>query len=215
MVRVLIAADIAFYRDGLQHLLRERADTEVVGAVAVRHDIVPLLEECRPDVVLFDVDAPLARHWVDHVRALVAPPKLVALAVTNTPEGILRWAEAGISAYVTRDATIDELHHVVHGAARDEAYCSPQIAACLLRRLNSLAAQSASAVCPIEALTAREQQILQLLSQGLSNKAIARQLNISTATAKNHVHNILEKMHLKRRAEVAKLQLPEPLTGSV
>jgi two-component system, NarL family, nitrate/nitrite response regulator NarL len=203
MVRTLIAIDVPFYRDGLAHLLTGGDHAEVVAALSLQDDIARDVQEKQPDVVLLDITAPAAMRQLQRLRALPAPPRIVALLVGQTPDDVLVWAEAGITAYVTRDATLEELVRVLQGAARDEAYCSPQIAAMLMRRLSALSRRQPACGARAESLTGREQEILALLAKGLSNKAIGRALGISSATAKNHVHNILDKMQLRRRAEAA------------
>jgi DNA-binding NarL/FixJ family response regulator len=203
MVRTLIAIDVPFYRDGLAQLLTHGAHAEVVGTLSGGDDIAAHVTEKRPDVVLLDITAPGALRQLERLRGLRPPPRIVALSVGHDADDVLSWAEAGINAYVTREASLDELVKVLHGAARDEAYCSPQIAAHLMRRLNALARKAPTPDSRMGNLTAREQQILALLAKGLSNKAIGRALGISDATAKNHVHNILDKMQLRRRSEAA------------
>jgi two-component system, NarL family, nitrate/nitrite response regulator NarL len=203
MVRTMIAIDVPFYRDGLAQLLTGGEHAEVVSVLSLRDDIVRDVQEKRPDVVLLDITAPAAMRQLQRLRALPSPPRIVALLVGQTPDDVLVWAEAGITAYVTREATLEELVRVLQGAARDEAYCSPQIAAVLMRRLSTLARRQPPGDARTHSLTVREQEIFALLAKGLSNKAIGRALGISSATAKNHVHNILDKMQLHRRAEAA------------
>ena len=111
-------------------------------------------------------------------------------------------AEAGASGYVPRDGTVDDLETVVESVARGEIECSPRIAASLLRRVGALAAELRGP-SPNSSLTAREQEVAELLDQGLTNKEIAQQLSIAVPTVKNHVHRILDKLHVHRRTEAA------------
>src|SRR5262249_39236172 len=117
--------------------------------------------------------------------------------------------EAGISAYLTRDSSAEKLVEVVHQSLRGEFACPPRITGLLFRRLASLSAAAHPHFSPgydadsPPPLTLRERQIVPLIEQGLSNKEIARSLNIEAATIKNHVHNILRKMNLRRRGEIA------------
>jgi len=106
---------------------------------------------------------------------------------------------------VPREASVEELIRVIRGAVRDELYCSPRVAATLAQRLALLASSPGCAKPSVEALSAREQEVLALIAEGLSNKAIAARLQIAAATAKNHVHNILDKLQLRTRVQVASL----------
>jgi DNA-binding NarL/FixJ family response regulator len=127
--------------------------------------------------------------------------KVVAFGVDDNEQDIITCAEIGVAGYVCREASTDELVEHVRSAIRDEVICSPRIAASLFRRLASLAGRTASD----DGLTIREGQVLSLIRAGLANKQIAAELSIAEATVKNHVHNLLEKLHVKRRAQAARL----------
>ena len=104
------------------------------------------------------------------------------------------------------DASLEDLTVAVESAARGELFCSPRVAFTLLRRVGAMAIQIKSAegeAGPLSELTLREQEILQLVDRGMSNKEIARHLGIGLATAKNHVHHILEKLHVHRRIDAS------------
>ena len=126
--------------------------------------------------------------------------KIVALAVPELEPELMQWVEAGIAGYVTEDAELDDLVEAIRSAARGEAACSPKMTAALIRRIAVLSSQRKK-TRPVDALTSREREVMALLEQGLSNKEIARRLSIQLSTAKNHVHNILEKLGATRRAE--------------
>ena len=138
----------------------------------------------------------------------------MALAIQETPDAVLRWAELGAAAYVSRSATFDKLLDVLVGVARGEFACPPRMAAHIVRHVAELASASRRQESATADLSPREHQVLSLLARGLPNKAIARTLEISTATAKNHVHNILEKLRLQRRSEVASLVRQEADRGT-
>jgi two-component system nitrate/nitrite response regulator NarL len=115
---------------------------------------------------------------------------------------VIAVAEAGASAYVTPDGSMEDLACVVESVERGEVLCSPGMAAGLFRRVATLARDRQ--LDPIdEKLTARELDVLRLVEAGLSNKEIATALSIELPTVKNHVHRILEKLHVNRRSEAA------------
>lgn len=201
MIRALIVLDVTFYREGLEELL-SRSGHAVVTAVSGAADAEKALIETSPDVVLLDISAPDARETLLRLRARAQSVKVVALATNENPQSVLEWIEAGVAGYVPRTASSGELIHILRDVARDELHCSPQITSLLVRRLASLAAAQRRPQS-VNVLTAREREVLDLLANGLPNKVIAARLGIASATAKNHVHNILEKLGIRGRIEAA------------
>jgi DNA-binding NarL/FixJ family response regulator len=126
----------------------------------------------------------------------------VALGISNVESEVLAYVEAGIAGYVPRDGSLEDLAAVVDSVARDESVVTPRVAASLMRRVKALASDRAPSARNAT-LTAREGEIAYLIEQGKSNKEIAVLLNIEVATVKNHVHNILEKLHINRRGQVS------------
>jgi len=205
MVRTLIVIDVPFYRQGLQELLAKSGEVVVVGAASDAEDAERIVRFELPDVVLLDVGTVESVEVLRRIRRIEPTPRIVALAISETPESIMEWAESGIAGYVPRDASLAHLIRVLKGVVRDELYCSPRIAATMIRRLAALAASSRRSGDPVGDLSTREHEVFLLIARGLSNKAIASHLGIANATAKNHVHNILDKLSLRRRVEATLL----------
>ena len=137
------------------------------------------------------------------IRQATAGAGLVALAAPEDDGSVIACAEAGVAAFVARDATLDELVAATRAVARGELPAhSPRIAAALLRRVADGARPPEHAV--LAPLTSRERQIVALIDEGLSNKEIAARLCIELSTVKNHVHNLLEKLGARGRAEAAR-----------
>jgi DNA-binding NarL/FixJ family response regulator len=202
VIRALVASDIRLYREGLAEGLRSSGRVELVGTAADAAASIAAASDLGPDVVLLDL---AMTGWEGTVRELVAAGdeiRVVVLGVREVDDEVLACAEAGVSGYVTREASLDELVDVVESVARGESLCSPRISALLLRRLTEL---SGSRRQPdlADRLTPRETQIVELIDEGLSNKQIAGRLSIELATVKNHVHSILEKLQVERRGEAA------------
>jgi two-component system nitrate/nitrite response regulator NarL len=202
MIRALVASDVRLYREGLADGLRRSGRVEVVGTAADGDATVGGARELGPDIVLVDL---AMTGWEQAVRAVVAEGEdawVVVLGVREVEDEVVACAEAGVSGYVTREASLDELVDVVESVARGESLCSPRISGLLLRRVTEVAALQRRPV-PADRLTPREAQIVGLIDEGLSNKQIAVRLSIELATVKNHVHSILEKLQVERRAEAA------------
>jgi two-component system, NarL family, nitrate/nitrite response regulator NarL len=198
-MRVAIISNIRLYREGLADLLAQRG-FEVVATAADGMAAVDCVRRTLPEVVVLDMamldSAATVRALVDVSPAV----RVLAVAVPETERHVLACVEAGVVGYVPRDGSLDDLTDALRRVLRGEVACSPKIAASLLRRVAELAARPRA---PIERLTAREVEILQLIDRGLSNKEIARRLCIELSTVKNHVHNILRKLHVRRRIDAA------------
>jgi DNA-binding NarL/FixJ family response regulator len=198
--QVFVVAGIRLYREGLSRCLALEYD--VIGTAPHGGEAVRQMAERRPDVALVDMAMPESALTVRAIVELDRAPKVVALGVPETEPDVLACAEAGISGYVAREASLRDLVCAIESVARGEALCSPRIAASLFRRVAILSgAQLAGQRRAV--LTTREHEIIDLIDQGLSNKEIASRLSIEVATVKNHVHNILEKLHVHSRSEAA------------
>ncbi len=198
MTRVLIAADIRLYREGLAQILSGHDNIGVVGATASAQETLAAVPGTHPDVVLLDMAMPESLTVVRVLADAEPAVKVVALAVAESEQDVIACAEAGVAGYVLREGSLGDLLATVESVSRGEAICSPRMTATLLRRLALLAGGR-----PQTPLTARELEIVRLVDQGLSNKDIARRLCIEVATVKNHVHNVLEKLQVHRRGEAA------------
>lgn len=201
-VRVFVLAAVRMYREGLADVLARSGAFDIVGSSAHAQDALAAVTRLRPDVAVLDVAGPGGLEVVRGLRLEAPETRIVVLAVTEIERDIVAWAEAGISGYVTRDGTLDDLVDAVTAAARGEARCAPRISAALLERVHALAAGRAASA-GVTSLTAREREIAELLESGLSNKEIAARLHIELPTVKNHVHNILGKLDVTRRADAA------------
>lgn len=205
-MRVVIAAPVRLYRDGLAEAFERDPRFEVTGSAATSDETLDVLDAEYPDVVLVDADLPGAGGLIRQVAQRRSNTKVVVLGVTEVKEEILPLVEAGIAGYVTREGSLGDLFASIECAARGETIASPRMVAGIMERLVALTRERRSIQEP-GALTSREREVAGLIDQGLSNRDIARRLDIELPTVKNHVHNILEKLHVHRRGEaVARLR---------
>lgn len=198
---MFVFASVRFYREGIAGVL-ERAGMNVVGLAAEWPDALDDVVAGRPDVVVLDVAGPRGLEIVRELRLSLPETRIVVLAIVEVERDVIAWAEAGISGYVTRDGSLDDIVRSVESAARREAHCAPNISGALLERLHVLASVRPSSPA-VASLTTREREIASLLEAGLSNKQIALQLHIELPTVKNHVHSILGKLGVARRTDAA------------
>lgn len=197
-LRVLLVAEVRLFREGLARALAAQAEFRQVETAAA-DEALTILPTRPPSLVL--ADSAIARNTDLVARAAAVGVPVVAIAVAEEDEAeVLACAEAGVAGFVARDATLDDLIAALHVALRGDVRCSPRVAALITRRFSILAKSR-----PPEhlSLTRRESEIVDLLDAGLSNKEIASRLMIETGTVKNHVHNLLEKLHVRSRGQAA------------
>jgi len=199
--RVFVVSDVRLCREGLALSLAGHESIRMVGSASAA-DAPQLVTLAQPDVVLLGAELDPALDLPRRLRERSPALKTIAIAASDAEQDLLAWAEAGASAYAGPDCSAEDLVHIVHQVLRGELICPPRLTALLFGRIATLSAGLAREPTGA-ALTQREREIVPLLEDGLSNKEIARRLRIGSATVKNHVHNILEKLHARRRSEAA------------
>src|SRR5256886_16217707 len=208
MIRALIAGRTRVHREALAVALSQDRGVRVLGTASHRDEILTRVAEAPLDIVLVDFGMPEAASIVAEIRRRAPSVKVVAITLGETETEVIQLAEVGVAGYGLPDGSLDDLIIAVESAVRGELYCPPRVAFTLLRRLSALAAglrdeKEEATQSPLGALTGREREILQLVDDGMTNKAIARGLVLEVATVKNHVHNILKKLHVHRRIDAS------------
>lgn len=199
-IDVVVASGVRFYAEGMARILHSDKRVSVVLAVPDVEALVSTLSAADPDVVLLDLATMDDVAALREVIGAAAPIPFVALAVRERDTDVIDWVEAGVAGVVTRSASLADLSNAIFVAARGGCACSPAVPAVLMRRV-AAAARERPDTAPMPDLTAREREIMDLLSLGLSNKEIAARLFLGLSTVKNHVHHVLRKLEVTSRAE--------------
>ena len=175
------------------------------------HDLEQLTADTRdisPNILIAETCRPLDKclDCLRRFRCVVPRCKVIMLGVPNQDETILACIEVGgISGYVVEEGSFNDLIRAVRAISAGESICSPRLANLAFTRISTLANRNYdSRISEISCLTRREQDIMEAIERGLSNKEIAGELKIEVSTVKNHVHNILEKLHLQNRRSAAR-----------
>jgi two-component system nitrate/nitrite response regulator NarL len=205
--RVYLISDVRLHREGLISMLAQTHQLELVGAGS-SGDFQDRIVASRPEVLLLDIGTCEGLTIPRRARQVLPALRVVAFAVAEIEENVLACAEAGVSSYVAQDGSVEELVTAVLCALRGELVCSPRIAALLFSRMATLS-NGRVAKTPDAFLTRREREIAALVACHLPNKEIARRLRLGPTTVKNHVHNILQKLNVHRRGDIARLRLDE------
>ncbi len=221
-IRVVMCDDHLLFRQGLKSLLQGRG-FQVVGEASSGAPALELVREHRPDVVLMDLAMP-GVGGLEATRLLKAEyPEVpvVVLTASEEEDDLFDAVKAGAQGYLLKNLDADEFTLLLAGAARGEAAITPQLACKILAefaRIRGGGEARASTVDEMpamppdaDALTFREQEVLELLVEGAPNKEIANRLTISENTVKYHLRNILEKLHLHNRAQVVAYALSHGL----
>ncbi len=190
------------YRDWLARSLETHDAIDEARTAADAQEAGRCLRQHRVDVVVIDATVPNLPDAIGMVHQNAPDTHIVVFGVSDVDSEVLGIAELGIGGYVTRQATVGALVEAIQGAQRGELLCPPRIAGRLLDRVAELASERRAEADELP-LTPREFEIAELIEHGLSNKEIARRTSIEVATVKNHVHNILEKLNVRRRGEAA------------
>jgi DNA-binding NarL/FixJ family response regulator len=216
-IRTMIVDDHALFRRGLEMVLEEEPDIELVGQAGDGAEAVKIAAEALPDIVLMDIRMPRS-SGIEACRAMkeAAPStKIVILTISDEQEDLFEAIRAGASGYLLKDIPLDEVADTVRAVHGGQSLINPSMAAKLLTEFAALARRDdeerAPQELPAPRLTDREMQVLKLVARGMNNRDIAKELFISENTVKNHVRNILEKLQIHSRMEAVMVAVREKL----
>jgi len=199
-VRIIVFSHVRLFSEALTGFIEADSDIAHVEACFVADALAQKIRTTLPDIVLFDITN---RRAFDEARAIFETcpgTRIFALALPDVAERVIACADAGFVGYFPREAPLQELMPALRKAARNECEMSPQITACLMREIRRRRKNRVSDDDD-KPLTKRECDVMALVACGHCNKDIARNLNLSVATVKNHMHNIFVKLQVKSRAE--------------
>ena len=210
MIRVLIADDHALLRRGLRHLIESIPDLEVIGEVGTGDEVLPVVMETSPHILLLDVSMPGAGFLATMENLRARAPLVRTLVVSSHAEPVYarRALRAGAAGYVSKSSAERELIAAIRIAARGGRYVSPALAEELAADLAADAGTN-----PHERLSAREYEVMLLLASGRSVTAIAEQLHLSVKTVSTHRTRLLAKMKMSSTAELVRYALGHGLMG--
>jgi two-component system, NarL family, nitrate/nitrite response regulator NarL len=198
----LVVSEVRFLRESLANILTHAAGIYVCRESGTLAQALAIAQAQRPEIVLLDVAFPGGVQAAKSLSAALPEVSIVALAIAETEENVLAWAEAGIAGFVPNTASVDDLVLLIGQIRRGEQTCPAHIVGSLLRHIGAPERPAKPPPPTVAPLTRRELEISRLIATGLSNKAIARRLGISLGTTKSHVHNLLGKLNFQRRADV-------------
>lgn len=238
-IRVLLVDDHVLVRKGIAGLLATQDDIQVVGEAGDGFEALAKAEELMPDVILMDISMPRCDGLsaIDLIKKEMPYVKIVMLTYSDEDESLFEAIKRGAQGYLLKDLQPEVLINSIRGAVHGEAPISGSMAAKLLRELSPRGMLPVAPHAPklvesgkvvqwgdsalrweetgrdrrADILTRREKEVLQLVSEGLSNREIAERLQIAENTVKNHLRNILEKLHMQNRAQAVAFAIRQGL----
>lgn len=203
VIRIAIVDDHPLFREGVARSLAEIGGFSVVGEGASAEDAERLVEARQPDIVLLDISMPgggLAA--VANILAANPQQKIVMLTVSETNADVTQALNAGVRGYVLKGVGSKTLAEILRDVAAGQSYVSPTLSA---RLLSDLLQPGNGKADPLRHLTGREDEILRLVAEGLSNKEVAGRLELQEKTVKHHMTRVLAKLNVRNRTEAALL----------
>lgn len=223
-IRLLLIEDNRLVRDGISAIIRRQSDMKIV-ATSGDSGTIRTAEKFRPHVVLVDLDL-RSQGCLDTVgllREVVPEAKVIVMDLDPAQSRIVEYVRAGVAGFLLQDATLDDSLRTIRSVAGGEKVLPARLTRTLFSQIVELPPvpggekkrfRGSPELRPTVRLTSREQEIIELIAEGLSNKDIARRLNVATYTVKSHVHNILEKLSLHTRLQLANYAHAHGITGT-
>jgi two-component system, NarL family, response regulator NreC len=207
-IKILLADDHTILRQGLKLILSSQPDLEVIGEASNGNEAVELANKLRPDIVLLDVAMPELNGIEATRRMMEANSRLRILVLSMHKEAVYvrEILKAGARGYILKDVIDTELLNAVRSVARGDGYISPAVSGALLndyrQNIND----------PVDLLTKREREVLQLIAEGKTNKEVATKLNLSVYTVDSHRGKIMEKLNLHSTGELVRFAIKHGLS---
>ena len=206
-INLLIIEDNRLLRDGLKAMLRDLTDFIVETAAGNGENVLKTIIMQQPNILLVDVGLP--EHdifeFLMSIKAKYPELKIIMMGLVPVQEEVLQYIEAGVSGFILKDATIEDFIKTIRLVADGEKVLPTNMTKSLFSLIveHAIKQYGASKLIKSVRLTMREREVVTLIANGLTNKEIADKMNLSIYTIKSHVHNILEKMALNTRVQIA------------
>lgn len=207
VTKILLADDHTIVRQGLKLIISSHADLQVIGEAANGREVLELAEKLKPDVILMDVAMP-ELNGIEATRRLheVSPrTKVLVLSMHKEAVYVREILKAGARGYILKDAIDTELISAIQSVARGDGYISPAISGTLLSDYRQ------NITNPLDLLSSREREVLQLIAEGKTNKEVATRLNLSVYTVDSHRGKIMEKLNLHSTGELVRFAMKQGL----
>jgi DNA-binding NarL/FixJ family response regulator len=207
-IQLLIIEDNRLLRDGIVSMLKKQADMHVVATAGNGENILKMIGQFNPNIVLLDLGLrnQSSLRIVKSVKQHYPEVKSIVTDLIPIQSDVLQFVEAGVSGFLLKDATINDFMKTIRSVFQGEQILPAHLTGSLFSQIveNALNGSQPSMIIESVRMTKREKQVIELIADGSTNKEIAQELHLSPFTVKSHVHNILEKLTLHTRIQIAK-----------
>lgn len=207
-LRLLLIEDNRLLREGLTVMLRKQKDMNVVETVGNGENILTIMRKFKPELLLLDLGlrSRSSLNLVKLVKKNFSEIKIIVMDLIPLQADVLEFVQAGVSGFILKDATVNDFLKTIRSVAKGLQVLPSNLTGSLFSQIVEHAVTGSKAYEIIDSvrMTKREKQVIELISEGHTNKEIAQKLHLSTYTVKSHVHNILEKLALSTRVQIAK-----------
>jgi len=207
-IRLLLIEDNRLLREGLAAMLKKQKDMNVVETVGNGENILAIMRKYKPEVILLDLGL-RSRNSLNLVKLAkknFPTSKVIIMDLIPVQSDVFKFVQAGVSGFILKDATVADFLKTIRSVSKGLQVLPNNLTGSLFSQIVEHAINEASPSDVIDSvrMTKREKQVIELISEGHTNKEIAQKLHLSTYTVKSHVHNILEKLALSTRVQIAK-----------
>ncbi|MFH0736260.1 MAG: response regulator transcription factor [bacterium] len=206
-ISIFLIEDNRLLREGICAMLKKQSDMHVVNTVGNGENILLLLEKLKPNIVLLDLGlrSQNSMQVVKLVKKHFSVTKIIVMDLIPLQEDVLEFVQAGVEGFILKDANITDFYSTIRSVFKGEQVLPPDLTASLFSQIIAHAIHQIKPSVIIDSvrMTKREKQVIELIADGFTNKEIAQKLHLSPYTVKSHVHNVLEKLSLQTRVQIA------------
>ncbi len=205
-IKILLIEDNRLLRDGINSIIKPQEDMVVIAASGNARNTIAKVKLLDPNVVLLDLGlrSQNSLHVVKVVKKILPIAKIIVMDLAPVQEDILQFVKAGANGFILKDASLKDFLTTIRSVAEGATILPPILVDSLFSQIvNYAVRESKTKTKDAVKMTKREREVIELLSEGMSNKEIAHNMHVSTYTVKSHIHNIMEKLALHTRLEIA------------
>jgi DNA-binding NarL/FixJ family response regulator len=207
-IQILLIEDNRLLRDGIASMLKKQSDMHVVATVGNGENILLMMGKLNPNIVLLDLGLrnQNSLQVVKLIKKHFPETKVIVMDLIPLQADVFEFVQAGVSGFILKDANVAEFYETIRSVYRGAQVLPPHLTGSLFSQIveHAINGSKPSAIVESVRTTKRERQVIELIADGFTNKEIAQKLHLSTYTVKSHVHNILEKLALHTRVQIAK-----------
>lgn len=207
-IQILLIKDNRLLRDGIASMLKKQSDMHVVATVGNGENILLMMGKLNPNIVLLDLGlrSQNSLQVVKLIKEHFQKTKIIVMDLIPLQADVFEFVQAGVSGFILKDANIAEFYKTIRSVYQGAQVLPPHLTGSLFSQIveHAINGFKPSVIVESVRMTKRERQVIELIADGSTNKEIAQKLHLSTYTVKSHVHNILEKLALHTRVQIAK-----------